>query len=159
MGLKKYIGRIRRLHSAESYLEMCQVDKPLVLHLRGSKHYGSDVATSARLILSQFADPKQNWHIYCFTDTHTDVQKWKYSFPDAYFGFTALLNSFDERKTQALRGHLLIETDSPYMPLGSHLVNTPAFICDIALNVSQIRGVSTADILLATKENAVRLFD
>ena len=60
-----YQGTFRRIIK-----EVCQVDKPLVLQLRGSKQYGSDVATSARLIVSQFADPKQNLHIYCFTGTH-----------------------------------------------------------------------------------------
>ena len=34
------------------------------------------------------------------------------------------------------------------MPLRSHLVNTPAFMSDVALKVSQIRGLSTAGIML-----------
>ena len=142
--------------------EVCVPEKPVVLHLRGSKKHGSDASASACLILSQFADPTQKIHLHCFTGTPQDVHRWRGHFPNAYFGFTALVSSFDERQRLALReiaqDRLLIETESPYFSQRKTFANTPAFIGDVALKVSKILGVGVSEVLSTTKKNAERLY-
>ena len=124
--------------------EVMVPEKPVILHLRDHGGYGSDVSHEARLIFGQYSSPHQKIHLHCFTGTPYDVQQWHDQYPNAYFGLTALVFRFDEAQFRAVKAitenRLLLETDSPYLPVGKNCVNTPAYIGDIARRVASLRG-------------------
>ena len=99
---------------------MAVPDKPIILHLRGQDKYGADVHARALGILRRKCSWTQRLHIHFFTGTADMVQDWLEEFPHAYFGFSAVVKSFDTEQVDALKAvpsnRLLLETDSKYIP-------------------------------------------
>ena len=137
-------------------------DKPIILHLRGQDKYGADVHARALGILRRKCSRTQRLHIHCFTGTADMVQDWLEEFPHAYFGFTAIVRSFDTEQVDALKAvpsnRLLLETDSPYMPVSGQNVNTPAFIGDVATIIARTINVEVLDILARSVRNGQSLY-
>ena len=61
---------------------------------------------------------EQNIHLHCFTGSESMVKEWTSVFPNTYFGFTRLVDRFDETQLRGLRAvqdsRILLETDAPY---------------------------------------------
>ena len=68
---------------------------------------------------------------FTFTGTPGEVVEWRKGYPNAYFGFTALVNRFDCEQQCALISvpddRLLLETDIPHLAPGCHRRNPPPF--------------------------------
>ena len=66
------------------------------------------------------------------------------SFERVYFGFTALVETFDEEQKDAMRAipldRLLLETDSPHLPPRGHRRNNPALLGEVATTVADVLG-------------------
>ena len=102
-------------------------------------------------------------HLHCFTGFQHDVEEWLQEFPNCYFGFTGKVSSFSSEQLFGLQSvpadRLLIETDSPYMPVHSRLkTNTPAHIGDVAQLVARAREVAVEDVLAVTLHNGGMLY-
>ena len=79
----------------EHVLSLVNTNRPLVLHDRGSDPWGDDVGARCRSIISNYIMREQPIHLHCFTGTPGEEVAWRKGYPNAYFGFIALLNQFD----------------------------------------------------------------
>ena len=140
--------------------------KVLVVHLRGNRNdpMGQAVHSLCRDYLRLRCGQAQWIHLHCTTTGPSVVKDWLRQFPETYFGFTALVDTFGEQQRQGLRevplDRLLLETDAPYMPPPSARghPSTSAYLGETADLVAQIRGVSVPEVCRATAANAARLY-
>ncbi len=105
----------------------------------------------------------QSIHLHCFNGDPTTVREWSREFPNTYFGFTRMVDTFDRDQRDALNmvdsTRLLLETDAPYFQfnqIGRH--STPALIGLTAERVALVRGCPHQEILRVTTENARQLY-
>ncbi|KAH3884879.1 hypothetical protein DPMN_008865 [Dreissena polymorpha] len=79
-----------------------------------------------------------------------------------YFGVTELVREFDSFQKAALRripkGRLLLDKNAPYFRPLQASANTPAFIGEVALEVSRVRGETVEEVLEFTSANACILY-
>ncbi|KAH3854515.1 hypothetical protein DPMN_097058 [Dreissena polymorpha] len=79
-----------------------------------------------------------------------------------YFGVTGMVKEFDNFLKAALRRipkcHLLLETDAPYFRARQVSASTPAFIGEVALEVSRIRWETMEEVLDFTSANTRILY-
>ena len=145
-------------------LTFCHPDKVLVLHLRGySEVHSSDVLNTGLQYVRKACSRDQKIHLHCFTGRRVDVENWLEDFPNCHFGFTAKVSSFNDPQLEGLRSvpndRILLETDSPYMPVSRHhRTNTPAYLGDIARMVAHHRFLSWEELLDITTTNGQRLY-
>ncbi len=136
--------------------------RPVILHLRDRNNQYSNASNAKCLkIATTNLASTQRIHLHCYTGNLQMTKLWMEQFPSAYFGFSSLVRHFDEEQIRALKhipiNRLLIETDSPYLR-PSKGRNTPAYLGDVAMLVSERRGISTAELLKATSINAEELY-
>ena len=53
--------------------------------------------------------------------------------------------------------HLVLETDSPFMPIAGMGENTPINVRQVAETVAALRGISMQEVAAATEQNVDRL--
>ncbi len=110
--------------------------RPLVLHVRDTDPYASDLYLRCLKILQANVAPTQLIHLHSFGGTPDQVTNWMETFPNTYFSFSGLAVHFDRRQTDAVKrvpdDRILIETDSPYLRPLSPGINTPAYLGDVA---------------------------
>ncbi len=80
------------------------------------------------------------------------------AYPNCYVGFTGLVQRFDRMQRDTLKqvraDRLLVETDSPYLPMMKDLIRTtPAYIGEVASLVARIRMEPLTYVLKVTREN------
>ena len=99
----------------DQVLKQLQPSQVLVLHARGAYY-------QLLFQLKGTIRPEQIIHLHCFEGNQQLFADWIGEFPNTYFGFTGLVQHFNESKKQALRSipesRLLVETDSPYFKIG-----------------------------------------
>ena len=140
----------------KTLLALSRPDKVIVLHIRrSSAQHSSDVLLAGFHYVKKACPPNQGIHLHCFTGNWTTVEDWLDDFPNTYFGFTARVTSFNWEQREGLRAvplnRLLLETDSPYMPVDrDNRVNIPAYIGDVAEVVAQVRGMEMRELLAVT---------
>ena len=138
------------------------MEQVLVLHMRGepSDRYGTAVSQRCRSVIAGYRGSLQPIHLHCFAGT--EVERWSAKFERVYFGFTALVETFDEEQKDAMRAipldHLLLEMDSPHLPPRGHRRNNPALFGEVASTVADVLGRGTDFILKTATENAARLY-
>ena len=123
-------GRSRPgLHSRPIHLgtATCNLD-PVLKHLQPSQVLVLHASGAYYQLLFQLKGtitPEQRIHLHCFQGNQQLFADWIGEFPNTYFGFTGLVQHFNESKKQALRSipesRLLVETDSPYFKIGGNL--------------------------------------
>ncbi|MCG7867848.1 MAG: TatD family hydrolase, partial [Candidatus Thiodiazotropha taylori] len=151
-------------HLFRRMLTLSRPDKVLVLHLRGSSDlHSSDVLMTALHLVRKACAPHQKVHLHCFTGCKEDVEEWLQEFPNCHFGFTARVSTFSGDQLEGLKSvpidRILLETDSPYMPVSRELkANTPVYIGDVAQIVAKKRGILTEELLAATLQNGWQLY-
>ncbi|KAK3093350.1 hypothetical protein FSP39_014347 [Pinctada imbricata] len=145
-------------------LNLARADQPLILHLRGPQGdaYGVDVHARCLQLMRKICDRNQLIHVHCFKGTVEMVEDWLVEFPRSYFGVTAAVQSFDDSQIAGLRAvprdKLLLETDSPYFPPGRALVNTPAYLGDVAAFVTAHLDLRPTELYQLTLNNAIALY-
>ncbi|KAH3698119.1 putative deoxyribonuclease TATDN2 [Dreissena polymorpha] len=137
--------------------------RPEILHMRNAadQHCGEVGARCLQIMRANVA-PTQRIHLHCFTGTVEQVVSWLETFPKCYFGVTGMVKEFDNFQKTALRripkGHLLLETDAPYFRARQASASTPAFIGEVAMEVSRIRGKTVEEVLEFTSANTRILY-
>ena len=140
------------------------VEQVLVLHMRGepSDRYGTAVSQRCRSVIAGYRGSLQPIHLHCFARTVTEVERWSAKFERVHFGFTALVENFDEEQKDVMRAipldRLLLETDSPHLPPHGHRLNNPALLGEVEATMPDVLGRGTDFILKTTTENAARLY-
>ena len=150
----------------EWILPLARPEIPLILHVRGiSEDSNSELAYdhALRLLIKNNLDKNQAVQLHSFTGTSRTVQRWLKIFPNCYFSFSGLVRNFNPEQIQALRvvpsDRLLLETDSPYLPLRREIrCNVPGYLGETAQVVARIRGESIGELVSNTRNNTNLIF-
>ena len=138
--------------------------KLLVLHCRGMPNKDNTEAYDVLLRTLRYnLGSSTLMHLHCFNGSSAVVDKWLRLFKNTYFGFTKMVENFNEEQIAAVRGlhegRLLVETDAPYFRYGDDRHSTPTVIGMTAAKLAKVRGCSDWRALLnVTRENAKRLY-
>ncbi|MES9881149.1 MAG: TatD family hydrolase, partial [Sedimenticola sp.] len=118
----------------------------LVLHVRGdeSDYTATEAYNHCLEIVQKYCVPDQRIHLHCFSGNSKCLNSWKGTFPNCFFSFAGKVRRFNNAQREALRrvpiDRLLVETDSPYLPVLAGLrTSTPAYTGDVANAVASIR--------------------
>jgi TatD DNase family protein len=130
---------------------------PLVIHTRSASADTLD-------ILREEGGGQVRGVFHCFTETREVAQAaLALGFHISFSGILTFRNA-DELRAVAAEVPLercLIETDSPYlapMPFRGK-TNSPAYVPYVAARLAELKGLSVAEVALATSRNADALFD
>ncbi|MES9885131.1 MAG: TatD family hydrolase [Sedimenticola sp.] len=150
------------LHQVLGY---CQSRHTLVIHMRGSREERHLQAVSRRCleIVREHCPPEQCIHLHSFSGGAAQLRDWTMAYPNCYVGFTGLVQRFDRMQRDTLKqvraDRLLVETDSPYLPMMKDLIRTtPAYIGEVASLVARIRMEPLTYVLKVTRENGLRAY-
>ena len=136
-------------------LKHLQPSQVLVLHARGAYY-------QLLFQLKGTIPSEQRIHLHCFEGSQQLLADWIGEFPNTYFGFTGLVQHFNEAKKQALRSlpesRLLVETDSPYFKIGGRRHSSPALVGMVAKMVADVRGCTWKEVLQVSSSNARSLY-
>ncbi|XP_063955190.1 uncharacterized protein LOC135154056 [Lytechinus pictus] len=147
-------------------LELGTLGYVLIMHIRGPKGNPDLTRLVYRKVFKQvrlYCSVYQRIHLHSFSGDLETMNEWVSNFPKCYVSFSGLLRVFTSDQLSALRHcpseRLLIETDSPYLPLRTNVgVNTPNYIGDIAAAIAEIRNVPLKEILQRTSRNCRLLY-
>ena len=114
-------------------------------------------------IVKEACPPEQKIHLHCFAGGLTQVRQWRSVFPDCYFGATGKTANLNQDQQAALRSipldRLLLETDSPYLPMMKGLeTTTPAYLGEVAVHVALVRKEPISLLIGATRINGEQLY-
>ncbi len=133
-----------------------QLAKPLVIHTRSAP-------ADTLAILREEGQRAVGGVFHCFTET-AEVARAALNL-GFYISFSGILTfkKADELREVARMVPLercLIETDSPYLAPMPHRgkTNTPAWVPQVAAEVARIKGLSLAEVAVATSRNFETLF-
>ncbi|XP_041478390.1 uncharacterized protein LOC121426235 [Lytechinus variegatus] len=137
--------------------------KVLVLHLRGQEGNTSDVPSRiVRKATRTRVNRHQRIHIHCCTLGPIEVEAWGKVFPNTYFSFGCKVKSFTGEQLDALRKvpptRLLLETDSPYLPVGGVKIMTPAYIGEVGELVASARRMNSLTLMERARNNHLALY-
>jgi TatD DNase family protein len=139
-------------------------DLPLVIHTRASSDDTLAILREAGGFESGTASlPLPRGVFHCFTET-TEVARaaLDLGFYISFSGILTFRSATDIREVAAFvpLDRMLIETDSPYLAPVPHRgkTNSPAYVPWVAEQIAQIKGLSVADVALATSDNFDTLF-
>ncbi|XP_053376746.1 putative deoxyribonuclease TATDN2 [Mercenaria mercenaria] len=162
------ITRSTQIQVFKDLLRVSDTNRVLILHLRGETPADFSVFHTGLEIVSSICRKSQPIHLHCFSGDLSVVASWATSFPNCYYGFNANVAHFGPQQVAALRAisldRILLETDAPYSPpvkgisKSVQIINTPAFVGDVAKLVSEVRGVSLDRLLQASVKNAKDLY-
>jgi TatD DNase family protein len=99
--------------------------------------------------------------IHCYTGTLEEAQK--YLELGFYISVTGIL-TFSKQLQDVVKelplDRLMIETDAPYLAPGPYRGqrNEPAYVCEVAAKLAEIKGVTFEEVARITTENAKLLF-
>ena len=158
--MKYWANQVELLQKLLPFLEDRHV---LVIHCRGMH---GDCGTEAFLLLLHFlrkyVRSHQPVHLHCFTGNKYVVERWLEVFPRTFFGFTNLVNKFDEHQIAALcsleESRLLLESDSPYFPVKDSRVSSPSQLWAVAAAVASHRQLTPERVLEVSLANGQHLY-
>eukprot|EP01113_Clastostelium_recurvatum_P049744 TRINITY_DN9269_c0_g1_i1.p1 TRINITY_DN9269_c0_g1~~TRINITY_DN9269_c0_g1_i1.p1 ORF type:complete len:310 (+),score=66.11 TRINITY_DN9269_c0_g1_i1:1-930(+) len=132
--------------------------KPIIIHTREAEE-------DTLQILKDHLPKEWKVHIHCFTSSVQFAESILAEFPNSFIGITGVVTF---KTAEGVRDvvkltpldRLLLETDGPFMaPLPHSGKNAhPGYIPYVAAKIAEIKGVSTADVIRATRENARRMY-
>ncbi|XP_041479113.1 uncharacterized protein LOC121426781 [Lytechinus variegatus] len=155
-----------QMHLLNRILGLGTLGYVLIMHIRGPRGNPDLTRLAYRKVFKQvrlYCSVYQRIHLHSFSGDLETMNEWVSNFPKCYVSFSGLLRVFTSDQLSALRHcpseRLLIETDSPYLPLRTNVgVNTPNNIGDIAAAVAEIRNVPLMEILQRTSRNGRILY-
>ena len=143
----------------------------VVVHCRGERKDHAQVDVNLKC-LDVFKRAKQlcklsasqRIHLHCFGSTPEIVDKWRQEFPNTFFGFTNMVESFSRVQLEGLQmvpnDKILLETDGPYFQPreSNYKINAPHLLGFTASHVARARGQPVEEILSLTSQNAEGLY-
>ena len=150
----------QRLFLREAVLLAKNTARPLVLHVRDGGN--GQAAMEVLDMLKQMGMTNLPIHRHCFTGTAEEHASWSEALPNCYFGITkASLDNEDTRDILLLMSQpsrLLLETDSPYLPMERKLSSTPWDIGLVAERTANLLNIPTPDLVRLCNRNASKLY-
>ena len=135
---------------------------PLVIDVRDN---GDGLASQDCLkILGEYLPQEQPIHRHRFVGSVMEMQNWLEAFPGTVFGFTAKILNGDHHPDlpEAVRTlpleKLLLETDSPYLPLPDRTDCTPNILPEIAEAVGRIKHLPFPVVLESSRRAACKFY-
>ena len=133
-----------------------QVNKPLIVHTRDARQETLD-------ILREEGAEQVGGVLHCFTESLEMAQAaMEMGF---YISASGIVTFKNAKELQAVikaipLDRLLVETDSPYLAPVPHRgqENEPAYTCDVAKFVANLKGVSLEELAHVTTDNFFKLF-
>ena len=143
-----------------------KLKKPIVLHIRGP-----NTEAVAIKILKDSGMPS-NWpiHRHCWNGSVTECQEWISTFTNSVIGFTPLITYDTARNVQQVAkmiplDKIILETDAPYFAhndggrnLGRNY-SLPIDVDIVAKSIAKIRGCTSKEVLLVSRENIKKIYD
>ena len=133
--------------------------KALVVHCRDA---GTGEASNKTLtVLQDLQATELPVHRHCFSAGPLEMERWLSTCPIVIFGFTSTLLSNPQTMEAAKKldvNRILLETDSPYLPMEKHAVNTPWHILPIVEKVAHLKNLPFSILVQITNRNARKLY-
>jgi TatD DNase family protein len=136
------------------------VGKPLMLHIRnqpGDKD--NDAYADALLILMQYAKVKGDVHF--FAGSIEDAKSFvDFGFTLSFTGVITFTHDYDEVIRSTPLDMIMSETDAPYVTPTPYRGkrNEPVYVCEVVKKISEVKGLSEAEVAKALISNAKRVF-
>lgn len=149
----------QRLFLREAILLANSTGKTLVLHVRDNGN--GQAARDVLAMLQNMGMTNLPIHRHCFTGDANEFASWCTALPNCYFGIARA--SLDNQGTSNILllmnqpTRLLLETDSPYLPMGN-VLSTPWDIELVADRTAQLLNISTSDLIRCCNRNASMLY-
>ena len=135
-----------------------ELEKPLVLHLRGNAHVPfSSVMSEALGTLNKHTHQRQLIHVHCFTGTITDYRQWVGNYSNTVFGITnksVSASGFSELARQIDLYRLVLETDAPLLSSQGRNHGHPYEVVHQARYIASLRNVPSWVVLRVANLNA-----
>lgn len=133
-----------------------QVEKPLIIHTR-------EAASDTLNLMKQEQANIVQGVMHCFTETlPVALEAIEMGFYISFSGIVTFKNAHQVKEvaTRIPLDRILIETDSPYLAPVPHRgkLNHPALVSHVADEIAKLRGISAAEVGLATSQNFRELF-
>lgn len=133
-----------------------QLNKPLIIHCREARE-------DTLRILQEENATSVGGIMHCFVeDLATAEQAMAMGFYISFSGIVTFSQAKDLQQVakQIPLNRLLVETDAPFLTPTPHRgkQNQPAYVRHVAEFISELRGISLAELAQATTENFFRLF-
>ena len=147
-------------------------DLPVIIHCRDFGN-NTDACADTIEIMKPILPVSHPIHRHCFNGTTEEKDFWMENFPNTKFGFTSMIIQMARPShlnviTELPWNHILLETDSPYLPPRSYhyplcarrrqfkrnVVGTPGMLGPIAARVAQLRECSIDEVWRRTTTNA-----
>ena len=127
-----------------------ELEKPLVLHLRGN-------ADEALDMLNKHTLQRQLIHVHCFTGTIADYRQWVGNYSNTVLGITNKSVSapgFSELARQIDLYRLVLETDAPLLSSQGHNHGHPYEVVHQARYIASLRNAPSWIVLRVANLNA-----
>ena len=144
--------RIQKARFQEQISLAVRLNKPLIIHCREAH---KDMIE----ILSQ--NPDARGVIHSFTGTREEAQKYlELGFYIGLNGIITFTNQYNETVEDIPLGHILLETDAPYLTPVPHRGkrNEPSYVKYVADKIAKVKKISTEAVEKVTDQNAEELF-
>ena len=144
--------RIQKARFQEQISLAVRLNKPLIIHCREAH---KDMIE----ILSQ--NPDARGVIHSFTGTREEAQKYlELGFYIGLNGIITFTNQYNETVEDIPLGHILLETDAPYLTPVPHRGkrNEPSYVKYVADKIAKVKKISTEEVEKVTDQNAEELF-
>ena len=134
------------------------LEKPLVLHLRGNAHVPfMNVMNEALGMLNKYTHQRQLIHVHCFTGTIADYGQWVGQYSNTVFGITNKSVSapgFSELARQIDLYRLVLETNAPLLSPQGHNYGHPYEVVHQARYIASLRDLPSWVVLHVANLNS-----
>eukprot|EP00929_Paragymnodinium_shiwhaense_P015116 TRINITY_DN12313_c0_g1_i2.p1 TRINITY_DN12313_c0_g1~~TRINITY_DN12313_c0_g1_i2.p1 ORF type:complete len:579 (+),score=137.41 TRINITY_DN12313_c0_g1_i2:134-1870(+) len=124
---------------------------PLVIHSR-------DADRDTLRVFSAHVPRHWRCHIHSYRGGVPLMEVMLDGWTHVYFGFSGLVTMGDPQQQDLIRNcpldRMLLETDAPYLPVYDTSFSHPGHVVAIARAVAELKGVTTKEVLMVTRENA-----
>ncbi|MCL5016023.1 MAG: TatD family hydrolase [Patescibacteria group bacterium] len=134
-----------------------EVNKPLMIHCRDA--FGDLIAILEEN--KKYLRSEKTGIAHFFTGTKEEAEKLlAMGFYFSFGGVVTITRDYDEVVSSLPIDRILLETDAPYVSPVAYRGkrNEPIYVKEVAKRLSEIRGISLADIQRTTTENAFKVF-
>lgn len=133
--------------------------KPIIIHCRDNNN--GEAAKGVLKAITSLNLTDMPIHRHCFIGTIEEFDEWSNRLPNCYFSLSGMSVQHSKTRDAILMcGHhrLLLETDSPYLPLSDDPGHGPWTVGKIADIAAPMMAMSTIEFITLCNRNAANLY-